>query len=90
MKLINQIVDNSLYLRRIIRESAKARNNCPIDIIEGDFKPKITGRSYYWTTPSGKTEIRHPNAYRWPKQYHCSTISIEVGADYLWRLLNDE
>lgn len=42
MKIINEIVDSSIYLRRIIRESAKARNNCPIDIIDGDMKPKIS------------------------------------------------
>lgn len=31
------------------------------------------GRSYYWTTPSGKTIVRHPNAYKWPTVYHAST-----------------
>lgn len=41
------------------------------------------GRSYYWTTPSGKTEVRHPSAYGWPTLYHASTRRVVVGADWI-------
>jgi hypothetical protein len=43
----------------------------------------MAGESYYWTTPSGKTRIQYPASYRWPMQYHSSTLCVEVGADWL-------
>lgn len=55
----------------------------PIRVIDGDQAPALRGRSYYWTTTSGKTEVRHPGAYGWPTLYHASTRRIEVGADWL-------
>lgn len=44
--------------------------------------PKLQGESFYWTTASGRTRIKHPNSYRWPKTYHPSTLKIVVGQ--LW------
>lgn len=54
----------------------------PIVFVDGSQAPRLVGRSYYWTTPSGRTEVRHPNAYGWPTLYHPSTLRIEVGRDY--------
>jgi hypothetical protein len=85
--ITQEMVNSSIYLRRVIREYANSRNNMPIDVVDGDNPPKVTGSGYYWTTPSGKTIIRHPNAYKWPKLYNRSTISIEVGSDFIWKLL---
>lgn len=39
---------------------------------------RLYGESYFWTTPSGKTRINHPGAYKWPKVYVPSTRCIEV------------
>jgi hypothetical protein len=74
------------YIKQLIRKEA----NCVgkpyrIIIIHGNSRPKLTGNSYYWTTPSGKTIIRHPNAYRWAKIYSPSTRRIEVGINWLHR-----
>lgn len=49
-------------------------------------KPYTTGHSYYWTTPGGKP-IYYPNAYRWPKVYHGSTITLHVGQKWFNKLL---
>lgn len=56
----------------------------PIKVVHSADPPRLTGRSYYWTTPSGKTIVRYPNAYGWPTLYHPSTLTVEVGA--LWLL----
>ena len=70
--------------RRIIREAAgEARSRSPVVIVPGRKRPKEIGRRSYWTTPSGKTEIAHPNAYDWPKWYHPSTLRIEVGSEWV-------
>lgn len=69
--------------RRLARRAAGAHSNCRVVVVAGDCAPRLTGRSYYWTTLSGKTEIRHPSAYGWPKLYHNSTLAVEVGADWL-------
>lgn len=77
-------------LSKIVRENATRNNGCslvgtpyPIKMIDGFAPPKLTGRSYYWTTPSGKTEVRYPNAYKWPTVYHASTYCIVVGKGWL-------
>ena len=56
----------------------------PIVPVAGTQAPRLQGRSYYWTTPSGLTEVRHPNAYGWPTLYHGSTLRIEVGRGWLF------
>jgi hypothetical protein len=56
----------------------------PIVITGDDKSPAIAGESYYWTTPSGKTIVRYPNAYGYRTLYHASTRRIEVGRDWLF------
>jgi hypothetical protein len=59
-------------------------NNYPVIVIPGGrLSPRLVGHSYYWTTPSGKTIVHHPNAYRWPKLYHGSTLRVYVGEQWL-------
>lgn len=58
-------------------------NRYPIQVIDGSSPPKRCGRSYYWTTPSGKTEVRHPNAYGWRVVYHASSLHVTVGRCWL-------
>lgn len=71
------------YQRRLAREAAGAHASMPVHVVEGSQAPMVRGRSYYWTTPSGKTEVRHPNAYGWRTWYHCSTLRVEVGREWL-------
>lgn len=74
----------TLSIRSFVRRLAgHAGSSYPIVVTPGDSAPTLCGRSYYWTTPSGKTEVRHPNAYGWPTLYHASTRRIEVGASWL-------
>lgn len=74
----------TLAQRKLVRQAAGERNaRQPVYVIDGAAAPHYTGRSYYWTTPSGKTEVRHPNAYGWPTVYHASTLRLVVGADWL-------
>ena len=61
----------------------------PIMTVGGDQPPRLEGESYYWTTPSGKTRVRHPNAYGWPTTYHRSTRRITVGVDWIKKNLCD-
>lgn len=51
--------------------------------VDGFDAPKLVGRSYYWTTLSGKTIVNHPNAYGYPTLYHASTLRIQVGRGWL-------
>ncbi|HEY2250918.1 MAG TPA: hypothetical protein VGH74_07640 [Planctomycetaceae bacterium] len=75
----------TLAQRRAARQAANAHSNCPVDLVDGDAAPRMTGRSYYWTTLSGKTEVRYPNAYGWPTWYHCSTLAVTVGREWFAR-----
>jgi hypothetical protein len=69
---------------RTIRQAARAAGKpYPIVRVDGDQAPTVTGRSYYWTTPSGLTEVRYPNAYGYPTLYHGSERRIEVGREWL-------
>jgi len=73
----------ALTARRIARREANAHNNCPVEVVAGNVEPRIVGRSYYFTTPSGKTIVKYPNAYGWRTLYHASTIRVEVGVEWL-------
>lgn len=74
----------SLEFRRIVRRLAGCKwSACPVRIVDGNVAPRICGEGFYWTTPSGKTIIRHPSAYKWPKRYHASTRRVEVGREFL-------
>lgn len=64
------------FIRKFCNLSGKPYR---IEVVPGNEPPKLAGRGFYWTTPSGKTVVHHPNAYRWPKLYHASTRRIEVG-----------
>lgn len=69
--------------RKAVLRSANA-SHIKIEIIPGiALAPREVGRSYYWTTPSGKTIVHHPNAYRWPTWYHASTRRVIVGSDWI-------
>ena len=75
----------SLIIRRMIRQAAAARNNCPVKIVAGNFAPIVKGHQHYWTNKSGDV-IRYPNAYKraWGKPiYNQSTIRVEVGSEWL-------
>jgi len=74
-----------LSIRRAVRQHAGARANMPVDVIDGSDAPEVTGRSYYWTTPGGRP-VYHPAAYRrayGKPVYHGSTLSVEVGVEWL-------
>ncbi len=74
----------TLNQRREIRQAAGTNQpNIKIEIVPGNVAPHLAGRSYYWATPSGKTEVHHPMAYRWPAWYHASTRRVVVGAEWL-------
>lgn len=71
------------YSKTIRKAAGVSGTNYPITLADGAEGPKVVGRSYYWTTPSGKTEVRHPNAYGWKTWYHHSERRIIVGRDWL-------
>lgn len=71
--------------RRLCRKHAGAHLTCPVEMVPGRLAPRVVGESYYHTTPSGKTRVYHPNAYKWRTVYHCSTLCVEVGRDWLLR-----
>jgi hypothetical protein len=58
----------------------------PVEVIEGYSPPRLVGRSYYYTTPSGKTIVHHPGAYGWRTLYHPSTCRVVVGSKSLFAL----
>jgi hypothetical protein len=71
-----------LNVEQVARMWVGASANRRVDIIAGHSSPCLVGEGCRWTTLSGKP-IYYPNAYKWPKRYHPSTIRVEVGAD--WR-----
>jgi hypothetical protein len=58
------------------------KSNRPVEIVDGPAAPRMKGESWHYTTPGGKP-IHYPNAYRWPKVYHNSTLRIVVGREWL-------
>jgi hypothetical protein len=76
--------DNRI-INRFARDVAgcNAHDSVPVVVVPGNSSPRVAGRSYHWTTLSGKTEVRHPNAYGWPTLYHASTRRVVVGASWL-------
>jgi hypothetical protein len=72
-----------IYSRTIRQAAGVSGIAYPIVRVDGDAAPKVVGRSAYWTTLSGKTEVRYPNAYGYPTLYHRSERRIEVGRDWL-------
>lgn len=77
----------SLKERRAVRKLAGAKwASIPIVVVPGRKRPSEEGESWYYTTPSGKTLIRYPGSYKWPKMYHASTRRVEVGERYVKRM----
>ena len=74
---------------RLARQYAGDTNH-PVVEEPGNAAPRMDGESYYHTTPSGKTIVRHPNAYKWPTTYHASTLRVVVGSAWLDRALHDD
>jgi hypothetical protein len=71
--------------RAYVRQQCSAGSHVRIDVVDGAQSPAVTGQAGYWTTPGGKP-VYYPSAYRraWGKPvYHCSTISVEVGREWL-------
>jgi hypothetical protein len=79
-----------LKARRLARKAVRAHNTCPVRFLFNDDPPQLFGESWYYTTPSGKTRIRHPNAYHWPKSYHSSTLEVVVGVYWFRNQLSPE
>ena len=70
--------------RKVCKEDMTNRQ---VVVIPNSFQPpKTIGRGYYFTTPSGKTEVRYPNAYGYPTLYHGSTLAVEVGDKWLAKI----
>lgn len=71
-------------LEQIARVFAGVHARVPVRVIHYSTEaPHKVGRSYYWTTPSGETEVTNPKTYGWPTVYHKSTLAVRVGADWL-------
>jgi hypothetical protein len=71
------------YQRSIVRSALGLSDGTPVTVVPGAAAPRLTGEGYYWTTPSGKTRVHHPNAYGWRTWYHHATWEIVVGADWV-------
>jgi hypothetical protein len=71
------------WLRRAIKRHCGAPSHCDVVVMENGHKPpKIVGERGYHTTPSGKTVVTYPSAYKWRTVYHRSTARVEVS--YMW------
>ena len=86
-KLQRYVAKDAQRIRALCRKHAGAHNRCPIRIVEGDQPPELHGSSYYYTTLSGGTVVRYPNAYGWPTRYVHSTLVVTVGEDWLKLLM---
>jgi len=69
------------WLRRAIKRGYPSHVRVVIE--EGNTRPQLLGESGYHTTPSGKTVVTYPNAYRHRTVYHCSTERITVGRNWI-------
>lgn len=75
----------SKQVASLVRQIAGCSKHDSVQVVmvPGSAAPHQRGESYYWTTPSGKTRVAHPNAYGWPTVYHASTRRIVVGAEWI-------
>lgn len=48
---------------RLARSHVGAEKSIHVKVVEGPQEPVLRGKTYYWTTLSGKTRVYHPNAY---------------------------
>lgn len=73
-------------IRTLVRREAGCRLNDTfpkVIVVEGCDSPHLCGNRFYWTTPSGKTIVTYPGAYKWPTIYHSSTRYVVVGRGWL-------
>jgi len=79
------VITLTLSQRRAARAHCgrRAYASIPVEVIAGGAPPAVQGEGYYWTTPSGKTIVHYPSAYRWPKWYHRSTLRVVVGEQWI-------
>lgn len=77
---------STLRARRAARAVARAPRHYPVVLVDGAAPPVARGRSFYFTTPSGRTIVHHPNAYGWRTRYWPSTHRVEVGRESLFAL----
>lgn len=75
----------TIEAKRAARAAAGAWASANVVVVAGRQAPRLVGRGYYWTTLSGKTEVRYPSAYGWRTLYWPSTRRVEVGAAWLAR-----
>jgi hypothetical protein len=71
--------------RQYIRDLLNINFICPIILTDGNKPPKFKGKSYFWSTKSGRI-ISYPNSYAkigWSSMcYNNSTQRIEIGSDF--------
>jgi hypothetical protein len=72
-------------MRAVARFAGEPRLD--VVVVPGKAAPHVEGSAACWTTPGGKP-ITYPNAYKWPKVYHHSTVHVEVGAAWVERYAN--
>ena len=77
-------------IRSTLRRHARLarHDHAPIRVVAGSRPPHETGEGFFYTTPSGKTRVHHPNAYKWRTLYHPSQRHVSVGAAWLTRWLS--
>ena len=87
-QLLGQMAGD-IPLRLGVRLLAGDRSMRPIvvSLDEPNAEPRIEGEGYYWTTPSGKTRVYYPNAYKWPTMYWPSTRRVVVGIRWVQQAL---
>jgi hypothetical protein len=61
-------------------------NGVPVFCRKQDAAFEVRGQGGYHTTPSGKTIVHHPSAYKWRTVYHASTLEVNVNPRFLARL----
>lgn len=81
---MNMITTPEQVARKVCREDMT--NRVVVVLPNSSSPPKTTGHGYYFTTPSGKTIVHHPNAYGYPTLYHGSTLAVEVGDKWLAKI----
>lgn len=81
--MLNAFRNYASISKSVRAASGQSGTPYPIEAIDGFAAPKLVGKSYFWTTLSGKTIVNHPNAYGWPTLYHASTLRIVVGKGWL-------
>lgn len=84
METTTELTPNEVRICR--RYVGPGCNHCPVVVVPGARRPYLIGDSGYYTTPSGKTIVRSPQAYGWRTLYHPSTEEIRVGARWIARL----